>query len=252
MTSLLIHIPNFNPSILARHTVYPHISPRSYAPISMYENNRRRRGTLLAGTADQSNSSNKRRRVAREDDVDPVGGKTPRRERNPDANNSRSRNGARSRKFVELFDSSAPTPTDNQTKPLSLPVEPIARARPPSPFSPSPPTSQPTPSLPHLPTHPQPSGHQTRATQPPNDVPVLPRRPRLQLQTQGTARPYHPPPPQRARQRHRQRRRRADTHRTYHRMRQLSPASVPGPVLCTRNSRAPGCPFRARCLTPPS
>ena len=145
-----------------------------------------------------------------------------------------------------------PTPTDNQTKLLSLPVGPTARARPPSPFSPSPPTSQPTPSLPHLPTHPQPSGHQTRATQPPNGVPVPPQRPRLQLQTQGTARPYHPPPPQRARQRHRQRWRRADTHRTYHRMRQLSLASVPGPVLCTRNSRAPGCPFRARCLTPPS
>ncbi|KAH9982279.1 hypothetical protein BGW80DRAFT_1453205 [Lactifluus volemus] len=98
MTSLLLHIPGFNPSILSRHTVYPHISPRSYAPISMYENNRRRRGALLAGTADPSNSSNKRRRAAREDDVDPVGGKTPRRERNPDANNSRSRNGARSRK----------------------------------------------------------------------------------------------------------------------------------------------------------
>jgi inhibitor of growth protein 3 len=103
MTSLLLHIPGFNPSILSRHTVYPHISPRSYAPISMYENNRRRRGALLAGTADPSNSSNKRRRAAREDDVDPVGGKTPRRERNPDANNSRSRNGARSRKFVKIL-----------------------------------------------------------------------------------------------------------------------------------------------------
>jgi inhibitor of growth protein 3 len=102
MTSLLLQIPGFNPSILARHTVYPHISPRSYAPISMYENNRRRRGALLAGTADPSNSSNKRRRAAREDDVDPVGGKTPRRERNPDNNNSRSRNGARSRKFVPI------------------------------------------------------------------------------------------------------------------------------------------------------
>ncbi|KAI0307619.1 hypothetical protein B0F90DRAFT_1813063 [Multifurca ochricompacta] len=98
MTSLLLHIPGFNPSILSRHTVYPHIAPRSYAPISMYENGRRRRGAMLSSTADQANSSNKRRRVAREDDIDPVGGRTPRRERIADTNNSRSRNGARSRK----------------------------------------------------------------------------------------------------------------------------------------------------------
>src|SRR6266702_6838900 len=42
MTSLLLHIPGFNPSILARHTVYPHIAPRSYAPLSMYDNGRGR------------------------------------------------------------------------------------------------------------------------------------------------------------------------------------------------------------------
>ncbi|KAH9082296.1 hypothetical protein EDB83DRAFT_2593093 [Lactarius deliciosus] len=57
MTSLLLHIPGFNPSILARHTVYPHIAPRSSAPLSMYENGRRRRGALLSGTADQNSSS---------------------------------------------------------------------------------------------------------------------------------------------------------------------------------------------------
>lgn len=100
MTSLLLHIPGFNPSVLARHTVYPHIAPRSYAPISMYDNGRRRRGALLSGTADQNNSSNKRRRGARDDDVE--GSRTPRRERIADANNnnnnSRSRNGARSRR----------------------------------------------------------------------------------------------------------------------------------------------------------
>ncbi|KAH9049490.1 hypothetical protein EDB84DRAFT_1453038 [Lactarius hengduanensis] len=95
MTSLLLHIPGFNPSILARHTVYPHIAPRSYAPLSMYENGRRRRGALLSGTADQNSSSNKRRRGARDDDVE--GSRTPRRERITDAN-SRSRNGARSRR----------------------------------------------------------------------------------------------------------------------------------------------------------
>jgi len=102
MTSLLINIPGFNPSILARHTSYPHIAPRSYAPISMYENGRRRRGAMLGSSADQNSSSNKRRRPGpREDDVDPVGGRTPRRDRIGDTNtNPRSRNGARSRKCV--------------------------------------------------------------------------------------------------------------------------------------------------------
>ncbi|KAF8273808.1 hypothetical protein EI94DRAFT_1794843 [Lactarius quietus] len=96
MTSLLLHIPGFNPSLLARHTVYPHIAPRSYAPLSMYESGRRRRGALLSSSADQNNSSNKRRRGARDDDAEGI--RTPRRERNPDGTNSRSRNGARSRK----------------------------------------------------------------------------------------------------------------------------------------------------------
>jgi inhibitor of growth protein 3 len=100
--SSLLHIPGFNRSILSRHTIYPHIAPRSYAPVSMYENSRRRRGALLGGTAtDQTNPSNKRRRAGpREDDVDPVAGRTPRRDRAGDTTNSRSRNGARSRRFV--------------------------------------------------------------------------------------------------------------------------------------------------------
>ena len=101
MTSLL-HIPGFNRSIISRHTSYPHVAPRSYAPISMYENGRRRRGAMLGGTAtDQANPTNKRRRAGpREDDGDPVAGRTPRRDRVGDATNSRSRNGARSRRFV--------------------------------------------------------------------------------------------------------------------------------------------------------
>jgi inhibitor of growth protein 3 len=101
MMSLLLHIPGFNPSLLARHTVYPHIAPRSYAPLSMYENGRRRRGALLSTSADQNSSSNKRRRGARDDDAE--GTRTPRRERNADGTNSRSRNGARSRKYVFIF-----------------------------------------------------------------------------------------------------------------------------------------------------
>jgi inhibitor of growth protein 3 len=110
MTSLLLHIPaGFNRSILSRHTSYPHISPRSYAPTSMYETGRRRRGALLGSTAtDQTNPSNKRRRaVPREDDGDPVAGRTPRRDRVGDNTNSRSRNGARSRRFVNRSTGSA-------------------------------------------------------------------------------------------------------------------------------------------------
>ena len=105
MTSLLLHIPGFNPSLLARHTVYPHIAPRSYAPLSMYENGRRRRGALLSTSADQNSSStNKRRRGARDDDGE-GGTRTPRRERiaADGTTNSRSRNGARSRKYVFFF-----------------------------------------------------------------------------------------------------------------------------------------------------
>lgn len=97
MTSLLLHIPGFNPSLLARHTVYPHIAPRSYAPLSMYENGRRRRGALLSTSADQTNSTtNRRRRGARDDDAE--GTRTPRRERITDGTNPRSRNGARARR----------------------------------------------------------------------------------------------------------------------------------------------------------
>jgi inhibitor of growth protein 3 len=102
MTSLLLHIPGFNPSLLARHTVYPHIAPRSYAPLSMYENGRRRRGALLSTSADQTTATNKRRRGARDDDAE--GTRTPRRERiAADGTNPRSRNGARSRRYATLL-----------------------------------------------------------------------------------------------------------------------------------------------------
>ena len=101
MTSLL-HIPGFSRTILSRHTVYPHVAPRSYAPVSMYENGRRRRGAMLGGTAtDQTNPSNKRRRAGpRDDDADTVTSRTPRRDRVGDATTSRPRNGGRSRRLV--------------------------------------------------------------------------------------------------------------------------------------------------------
>ncbi|KAI0271484.1 hypothetical protein BC834DRAFT_966957 [Gloeopeniophorella convolvens] len=94
---LLLHIPGFDPALLARHTVYPHVAPRSYAPLSGYETGRRRRGALLAGT-DHAPAPPKRRRAARDDDgAEPVGGRTPRRERATDGS-ARQRNGARNNK----------------------------------------------------------------------------------------------------------------------------------------------------------
>ena len=153
MTSLLLHIPGFNRSILSRHTSYPHISPRSYAPTSMYETGRRRRGAMLGNTtADQINPSNKRRRaVPREDDGDPVAGRTPRRDRAGDSANSRSRNGARSRRFVNRL-TKVPLPAFiNKPNPsLFLPIyetDPTVRPRLPNPTAPSlsPPTNQPSP-----------------------------------------------------------------------------------------------------------
>ena len=152
MTSLLLHIPGFNRTILSRHTSYPHISPRSYAPISMYETGRRRRGAMLGGTAtDQTNPSNKRRRaVPREDDGDPVAGRTPRRDRVGDSANPRSRNGARSRRFVNLpTEVLLPAYTNKSTPFFVLPTEtdPTVHLRLPNPTAPSPSrlTSQPSP-----------------------------------------------------------------------------------------------------------
>ncbi|KAI9445403.1 hypothetical protein H4582DRAFT_1915277 [Lactarius indigo] len=98
MTSLLLHIPGFNPSILARHTVYPHIAPRSYAPLSMYENwpPKTRCSTLRHCRPEQLSPTR----------GDAVHGTTMskgperREERGSADGNSRSRNGARSRRFV--------------------------------------------------------------------------------------------------------------------------------------------------------
>jgi Inhibitor of growth proteins N-terminal histone-binding len=129
MTSLL-HIPGFNRSIISRHTSYPHVAPRSYAPISMYENGRRRRGAMLGGTAtDQANPTNKRRRAAREDDGDPVAGRTPRRDRVGDGTNSRSRNGARSRRFVSLPTEVSILAFTDKTTPLVYPPMEQTRSR---------------------------------------------------------------------------------------------------------------------------
>ena len=96
MRLLLGQIPSFDISVLNRRTTYPHISSRSYMPIP--ENSRRKRG-IMNSAPDVSPA--KRKRNARDDDVDITGAKSPRKDNKfGDAGPSRSRNGARSRKYV--------------------------------------------------------------------------------------------------------------------------------------------------------
>ena len=98
MKTLLTLLPSFDASVLNRKTTYPHVAARSYMPT--IENSRRRRGNYgsIMNTANHDSSPIKRKRVAREDDLDIGGGKSPRKDRNGDVTVQRSRNGARSRK----------------------------------------------------------------------------------------------------------------------------------------------------------
>jgi inhibitor of growth protein 3 len=96
MRTLLTLLPSFDASILNRKTTYPHVAVRSYMPT--IENSRRRRGNYGSIMNTHDPSPSKRKRVAREDDLDVGGGKSPRKERNGDVAVQRSRNGTRSRK----------------------------------------------------------------------------------------------------------------------------------------------------------
>lgn len=99
LVDLLHYLPNFDPSVLNRNTVYPHVTNKSYPPLSALETGRRQRrgGNLTSTAAVYTNgleaSPHKRRRGARDDDIDVGTGKTPRREKVNDV--SRARNGAR-------------------------------------------------------------------------------------------------------------------------------------------------------------
>ncbi|KAI0067993.1 hypothetical protein BV25DRAFT_1793232 [Artomyces pyxidatus] len=130
MTRLLHHVPGFDKSVLARHTVYPHVAPRSYAPI-MYESGRRRRGALLTSSADQPTPA-KRKRGGRDDDADPAGGRTPRKERVVDGGAQRPKNGSRAKKVDRT---GSPTEsllsiTSHQPNQQPPPPHPNSRANP--------------------------------------------------------------------------------------------------------------------------
>jgi inhibitor of growth protein 3 len=104
LVELLHYLPNFDPSLLNRTTTYPHVTTKSYPPLSALETGRRQRrggnlgSSVAVAAASYTNgveaSPHKRRRgVARDDDVDIGTGKTPRRDKPSDT--SRARNGAR-------------------------------------------------------------------------------------------------------------------------------------------------------------
>ncbi|KAI0323064.1 hypothetical protein OF83DRAFT_1047997 [Amylostereum chailletii] len=128
MSALLQHAPGFDDSLLIRRTVYPHVAPRSYAPVSTHEG-RRRRGALLTSSSDPA-TSNKRKRPTKDDDGEPAGGRTPRKDRQNDAGGqARSKNGNRSRKTDRAASptESVLSVTSHQQPHVAQPAQPAAR-----------------------------------------------------------------------------------------------------------------------------
>jgi inhibitor of growth protein 3 len=108
LIDLLRYLPNFDPSVLNRNTIYPHVTTKSYPPLSALETGRRqRRGGNLTSfyTNGLEGSPNKRRRAAKDDDVDAGAGRTPRREKANDSNAiQRVKNGTRGgRRCANIF-----------------------------------------------------------------------------------------------------------------------------------------------------
>ncbi|KAH7915684.1 hypothetical protein BJ138DRAFT_1141072 [Hygrophoropsis aurantiaca] len=98
MKTLLSLFPSFDMTTLNRTTTYPHVAPRSFMPLPEPSRRRRNYGSLLSAPVGNEFSPAKRKRVAREDDLDVGGGKSPRKEKTADVAGQRSRNGARARK----------------------------------------------------------------------------------------------------------------------------------------------------------
>ena len=92
-------MPAFNPVLLNRTTVYPHVSERSYMPATTMETGRRRRGVLGSIMTNPDPSPAKRKRV-RDDDADAaVTYRTPKKPGGADGN-PRARPNARAKKCV--------------------------------------------------------------------------------------------------------------------------------------------------------
>lgn len=123
LRALSERIPDFDVALLNRKTTYPHVAPRSFMPVSTTETGRRRRGnygSLLSTIPDQPGASgsgaggsgttaHKRKRVVREEEVDIVVPRSPKKDRVAETT-SRARNGGRAKKCV-LFPSSISPPS---------------------------------------------------------------------------------------------------------------------------------------------
>ncbi|KJA28592.1 hypothetical protein HYPSUDRAFT_34031 [Hypholoma sublateritium FD-334 SS-4] len=94
-------LPGFNPALLNRTTVYPHVSERSYMPTATMESGRRRRGVLGSIMTNPDPSPAKRKRAPRDDDADAGGTyRTPKKPAGADGH-PRARPNARAKKVVE-------------------------------------------------------------------------------------------------------------------------------------------------------
>jgi len=84
-------VPGFDPAMMNRKTVYPHVAARSFMPTMSLETGKRRRGgysSLLVSAPELSPA--KRKRVTRDDDLDMAHMRSPKKDRTTEPN-SRSR-----------------------------------------------------------------------------------------------------------------------------------------------------------------
>lgn len=89
LTAIASHLPDFDATLFARRTRYPHVSARAYVLPSSFESGRRRRAPNTGGWLGTGDGSpNKRRRVVQEEDLEYGGtGKTPKKDKAGDINN---------------------------------------------------------------------------------------------------------------------------------------------------------------------
>ncbi|KAF9486385.1 hypothetical protein BDN70DRAFT_889342 [Pholiota conissans] len=96
LRALADQLPAFDTAVLQRNTVFPHVSERSYHPITTMETGRRRRNVLGTFNPGPDPSPAKRKRIPKDDDDDPANSRTPKKPAGND--NARGRNNARGKK----------------------------------------------------------------------------------------------------------------------------------------------------------
>ncbi|KIL71396.1 hypothetical protein M378DRAFT_154946 [Amanita muscaria Koide BX008] len=106
LRTLVELLPEFDASMLARRTTYPHVAPRSFMPVNSFESGRRRRpnaGSLLNASAPDPSPA-KRKRVSRDDDFDVVS-RSPRKDRTGEGGRSRNNTRRRAERAVSPSES---------------------------------------------------------------------------------------------------------------------------------------------------